>query len=199
MKNNFKAKNDMNLNERQELFKIIFEKANKEMKGLIVLGDYRRRRLNFFQKKRCVKAINIFNEGLELFPGHWQSLFFVGKLYQAMGQNEKALNYFENTLQHERFNHVVLQEAPLAAMQEGLTEKGIKYSGESIEMQPENYSLLGNHSMNLLIGGFDEMALKTIDQALGINPNDGINKRVRDKIIGVIEGKISRPTFSELI
>src|SRR5687767_1435827 len=110
----------MCLTQTEILFNELFDKANKKMDGLIILGNYRSKKLNYFGKKRCFKAIDLYKQGLAIFPNHWQSLFFVGKLYQVLKQNNTALDYFEKALDIQRFNFSLLQEASLAAMHLGL-------------------------------------------------------------------------------
>jgi tetratricopeptide (TPR) repeat protein len=188
----------MNLNDKEILFNSLYGQACKTMEGLIILNNYKTKSPGFFGKKRINKAIQLFDQALEVFPQHWQSLFFIGKLYQRLQQHEKAMEFLDRALELQRFNHALLQEASLEAMHLELISKGIKYSGEAIELRQNDPILLGNHALNLLIGGLDEAAIETIDKALVLDPSDKINQRIKIKIMQVISGKISRPSFSEL-
>ena len=180
-------------------FNSLYDQACDKMKGLILLGGYRPRSLGLFEKPRAKKAIMYFEQALELYPGHWQSLFFLGKLHQRTGDYEKALSCFETALKNEPANHNIPQEASLVAMHLNQTDKAIEYSGEAVRRKPGDFALLGNHAMNLLIAGRDHEALETINQGLAVSPADEINQRIKTKIEGVISGKIKRPTFESTL
>ena len=169
------------------------------MKGLIMLDGYRPKGVGFFEKRRANKAIQIFEQILSIAPEHFQSLFFIGKLYQRLGEHQKSLSYFETALQHEHINHSLPQEASLAAMHLNLIDKAIQYSTEANRRKPNDFALLGNHAMNLLIAGLDNEAKEAIDKAMSIDGTDAINKRIKSKIEAVIAGHIKRPTFEDTL
>jgi tetratricopeptide (TPR) repeat protein len=136
---------------------------------------------------------------LQIAPNHFQSLFFLGKIYQRMEKYEAALSYLERALEIERENFSIPQEASLVAMHLNLIDKAIKYSNEALKRNPNNVVLMGNHAMNLLIAGKDKEAKAIIDKAVNIDPNDHINKNILNKIDNVMAGKSPRPTFKEAL
>jgi len=176
-------------------FNSLYQRACDKMKGLIILEGYRPKRIGFFEKLRATKAIKYFEQALSLIPDHYQSLFFLGKIYQRLGEYNIAINYFETALKSEQTNHNIPQEASLVAMHLNQIEKAIEYSKEAIRRKPNDFALMGNHSMNLLIAGLDNEAKETIDKALLINPTDTINQKIKNKIESVISGQAKRPTF----
>jgi tetratricopeptide (TPR) repeat protein len=178
-------------------FNSFYDKACKKMEGLIILEGYRPKTIGFFEKLKAKKAIEYFNSALSIYPEHFASLFFLGKLYQRLGDYETALAYFETALKFEKYNHNLPQEAALVAMHLNQIDKAIEYSAESLRRKPNDSALLGNHSMNLLIAGRDLEAKETIDRAITVEPTDQINQRIKEKIDGVISGKIHRPSFEE--
>jgi tetratricopeptide (TPR) repeat protein len=186
-------------NEKIAEFNQLYEQACNKMKGLVILEGYRPKGIGFFDKLRANKAIKYFDQALSIYPDHFQSLFFLGKLYQRLGNYEQALSYFDTALKLEQTNHNIPQEASLVAMNLNQVDKAIEYSKEALRRKPDDFALLGNHSMNLLIAGLDYEAKETIETAISLNPADNINQRIKTKIHGVISGQIKRPTFKESI
>jgi len=183
--------------EQIEKFNSLYQQACDKMRGLIILEGYRPKGIGVFEKLRANKAIKYFNEALSIYPDHFQSLFFLGKIHQRLRNYEQALSYFDSALKLERTNHNIPQEASLVAMHLNQIDKAIEYSKEALRRKPDDFALLGNHSMNLLIAGLDNEAKETIDKAIALNPNDDINQRIKTKIQGVISGQAKRPTFAE--
>jgi tetratricopeptide (TPR) repeat protein len=178
-------------------FNSFYELGCKQMKGLILIGNYRPKRLWFFDKLKARNAIKSFEQALSIIPDHFQSLFFIGKLYQRLTNYDIALSYFEHALKVEQVNHNIPQEASLVAMHLNQLDKGLEYSKEALKRKPDDIALLGNHSMNLLIAGLDKEAKETIDKAISLSPDDNINNKIKDKIEAVIAGQIRRPIFKE--
>ncbi|WP_161595844.1 tetratricopeptide repeat protein [Flavobacterium pectinovorum] len=169
------------------------------MEGIVILENYRPKKIGFFEKRRAKKSIRHFENALAIFPEHFPSLFFIGKIYQRFGEYEKALLYFEKALEIEKENYNLPQEASLVAMDLNLIDKAIEYSNEALQRSPNNFALMGNHAMNLLIAGEDEIAKEIIEKAVKLEPNDSINKNIQNKINAVISKEIKRPTFKDSI
>jgi len=183
--------------EKIEEFNQLYKQACNKMKGLIILEGYRPKRVGFFDKLRANKAIKYFDQALSIYPAHFQSLFFLGKLFQRLGDYEKALFYFDTALKLEQTNHNIPQEASIVAMHLNQIDKALEYSKEALRRKPDDFALLGNHSINLLIAGLDNEAKETIEKAISLNPSDHINQRIKTKIQGIIAGHVKRPTFKE--
>jgi tetratricopeptide (TPR) repeat protein len=190
----------MSLTENQiSDFNKYYEKGCSLQNGIILLDGYSPKSLGFFEKIRAKKALKSFEAALEIYPESWQSLFFIGKIYQRMREFQKSLSYIEKAITYQRDNHVLFQEASLVAMHLNQIEKSIEFSEISIKISPENFALLGNHAMNLLVAEKDDEAKQVIEKALLINPNDTYNQRIQKKIENVILKKEKRPTFKEAI
>ena len=186
---------DIEINNFNREYKI----ASQEMNGIIILDNYRPKKISFFEKLRAKKVIKHFEKALEIVPEHFASLFFLGKVYQRLEEYEKALFYFEKALEFEKEIYSLPQEASLVAMHLNKIGKAIEYSSEALNRKPNNFALMGNHSMNLLIAGKDKEAMEQIDLALKLEPNDSVNKNIKDKIVSVANGEVKRPTFKETI
>ena len=178
-----------------EEFDSLYQQACEKMKGLIILDGYRPKGIGFFEKIRANKAIEYFEQALAIYPYDFPSMFFIGKLYQRLGNYEAALSYLEKALNIEHENHSLPQEASLVAMHLNQFDKAIEYSNEALKRSPNNIALLGNHSMNLLIAGRDDEALAAINKAMSIDSTDEINQYIKSKIENVISGQEPRPTF----
>ena len=190
----------MSLTENQILeFNNFYNKGCSLQSGIILLDGYKPKRLGFFGKLRARKAIQNFEKALEIYPESWQSLFFMGKIYQRLREYEKSLSFIEKSMMYETQNHVLPQEASLVCMHLHQLDKAIEYSKLSIKISPENFALLGNHAMNLLVAEFDDEAKDIIEKAISLNPEDKINRNIKKKIENVILKKERRPNFSDAI
>lgn len=190
----------MNLTNQQIAdFNNAYQKACNKMKGIAILEGYRPSGIGFFEKIRANKAIKYFEIALAIEPNNYQSLFFLGKIYQRLGEYNKSLGLLEKAMQFEKENHYLPLEASLVAMHLNQLDKAIEYSNEGLRRKPNDFALLGNHSMNLLIAGKDQEAKENIEKAIKLNPTDEINKRIQSKINSVISGQERRPTFKDSI
>ncbi|MBC5843203.1 hypothetical protein H8R25_01955 [Flavobacterium sp. F-392] len=190
----------MNLTENQiSEFNSYYNKACTLQKGIILIDGYRPKNLGFFEKMRAKKAIYNFEKALEIYPESWQTLFFIGKIYQRFRDYEKSLNFIELSMKYETQNHVLPQEASLVCMHLNQIAKAIEYSKLSININPENVALLGNHAMNLLVAEFDVEAKDIIEKAILLHPQDKINRNIKQKIENVILKKEKRPKFNDAI
>lgn len=183
--------------EQKSNFNKYYSEAIKAQKGIVILDAYRTKGIGFFEKLKAKKAIKLFEKALNIYPDSYQSLFLIGKIYQRLQEYDKSLYFLEKAMLIEKENHNLPQEASLVAMHLNQINKAIEYSTEANKRKPNDFILLGNHSMNLLIAEQDQEAKNTIDKAILINPDDEINKRIKLKIENVIAGKVKRPTFKD--
>jgi tetratricopeptide (TPR) repeat protein len=182
-----------------EEFNEMFVRAEKKQEGLIFLDGYRRKNLGASEKARLEESVNGFQKCLEVVPGHWPSMFFMAKAFQRLGRHADALEQLESAFKIELENHSIPMEASLEAMHLKDLDKALFYSEESLKRKPDNFAVMGNHAMNLLIAQKDNEAKDTIKKALRMNPNDSINKNIESIVRGVISGKRKRPTFEDVI
>ena len=173
----------MNLTDEQVgKFNSLFLKGTKSAQGLIILGSNRPSKVSLFDRYRIEKSIKIFLKCLEFVPNHWQSMFFLGKLYQRLGQHQNALDYFDKAIKIEESDYVIPQEASIEAGQLQLREEALKYSQEAIRRKPNDYALLGNYAMHLFEAKRYTEAIEIISEAISLNPDDEINLLIEKKI-----------------
>lgn len=186
-------------NKKNQEFNEIFEQAGKKQEGLVILDGYRRKELNKFEKLKLEESIQDFQKCLDIVPEHWQSMVLMSKAFQRLERHHEALEQLELAFKLELENHIIPMEASLEAMHLKDIDKAIFYSEESLKRKPNDYALLGNHAMNLLVARKDNEAKETIDKAIKLQPNDSINKNIESIIKDVIAEKRQRPTFEDAV
>lgn len=182
-------------NKKNKEFNEIFEKAGKRQQGLIFLDGYKRKSLSASDKLTLEESVEDFKKCLNIFPGHWHSMFLMAKALQRLERHPEALEQLESAFNIEAENHSIPMEASLEAMHLKDLDKALYYSEESLKRKPNDFVLMGNHSMNLLIAEKDSDAMYTIEEAIRIQPNDSINRNIESIVKEVIAGKRKRPTF----
>jgi len=182
----------------RSLFNKYFAKGNSLSENILILKGTRKDKISSANSRKAQKAIDNYMKCLEILPNHWQTKWLLAKLFQAINQPVKALNYFEEALDIEDSNCDIAREASISAMDAGYTILAVKYSLEAIKRQPNDAGLMCNHALNLIVNGNDKEAKSWILKAIEIDSNDPINQKVYSIINQVINGKIARPKFNEL-
>ncbi|MNK68672.1 enhanced serine sensitivity protein SseB [compost metagenome] len=186
-------------NKKNQEFNEIFEQSGKKQEGLVFLDGYKRKELNEFEKLKLEESIIGFKKCLKIIPEHWQSMVLMSKALQRLERHQEALEQLELAFKLELENHIIPMEASLEAMHLKDIDKAIFYSEESLKRNPNDFALLGNHAMNLLVAKKDQEAKETIEKAIKLQPNDSINKNVESIIKDVIAEKRKRPTFEDAV
>ncbi len=186
-------------NKKYQEFNEIFERAGKRQEGLILLDGYLRKQLNSSEKVRLEESIKDFQKCLEIAPNHWQTMVLMAKSFQRLERHAEALEQLESAFNTEKENHTIPMEASLEAMHLKDLDKALCYSEESLKRKPNDFALMGNHAMNLLIAQKDNEAKKMIEKAITMKPNDSVNKNIESIVKGVLSGNRKRPTFEDAI
>lgn len=180
------------------IFNSNFEEGNRLSKGVILIKGMGKPSLGFWNKRKAKKAIKHYKKCLTLLPDHWQTNWLIAKVYQAMSENLKALEYFENAVEKEKISPDLPREASITAMDSGNIELAVKYSKEAIKRNSNDSGLYCNHAINLMVMGDDKEALQFINKAMELDPTDEINKNVFSLINDVASGKRQRLKYNEL-
>ena len=186
-------------NKKYQEFNEIFERAGKKQKGLILLDGYRRKQLNSSEEMRLEESIKDFQKCLEIVPTHWQSMVLMAKAFQRLERHAEALRQLELAFNIEKKNQTIPMEASLEAMHLKDFDKALYYSEESLKRKPNDFALMGNHAMNLLVAQKDNEAKEMIDKAIKMNPNDSVNRNIESIVKDVMSGNRIRPTFEDAI
>jgi tetratricopeptide (TPR) repeat protein len=186
-------------NKKNKEFNDIFERAGKRQKELIYLDGYKRKSLSASDKLILEESIEDFKKCLEILPGHWPSMVLMAKALQRLERHAEALEQLESAFNIELENHSIPMEASLEAMHLKDLDKALYYSEESLKRKPNDFVLMGNHAMNLLVAEKDSDAMNTIEEAIRMQPNDSVNRNIESIVKNVIAGKRKRPTFEDSI
>lgn len=186
-------------NKKYQEFNEIFERAGKRQEGLILLDGYHRKQVNSSEKVRLEESIKDFQKCLEIVPNHWQSMVLMAKAFQRLERHSEALEQLELAFNTEKENHTIPMEASLEAMHLKDLDKALYYSEESLIRKPNDFALMGNHAMNLLVAQRDNEAREMIEKAIKLKPNDSVNRNIESIVKGVVSGKRERPTFEDAI
>lgn len=142
------------------------------------------------------KAIAHYEICLQI-SNQWAVRFFLGKIYQWLGEDHDALHHYLNGMDLERENADLANEASMSAMKINDIELALELSFEANRRSPNNSKFISNHALNLLINKEDEKALEWSAKAVELNNTDPINIRVHNLINAVVNGKKKRPTFKD--
>jgi SseB protein N-terminal domain len=186
-------------NKKFQEFNTIYERAGKKQEGLIFLDGYNRKPLANSDKLKLEESIDDYKKCIAIFPEHWQSMFLMAKALQRLERHSESLEQLELAFTIQLENHSIPMEASLEAMHLKNIEKAIYYSEESLKRKPNDFNLMGNHAMNLLVAEKDNEAKYIIEEAIRIQPNDSINRNIESLIRDVLSGKRKRPTFEDAI
>ena len=166
-------------------FNALFEGAATRLQPLVAIGGYSPKRLSAAEAEQVRTCIRDFEACLGFASNHWQSMVFIAKSYQALGEHRIALDWLIKAMDIEKVNHVLPKEASLEAVHLRDIKSAVSYSAEALRRKPKDPELMGNHAMNLLIAGDDALSSQTIQEALSLAPSDEFNKRISAMIADV--------------
>lgn len=149
--------------------------------------------LSTLDKIKIMEAIALFKECINIYPFSWQSHWAIGKAYQAIEEQNMALEWFEMAKKIDNFNVNILRECTLQSLRLGLKEQAIEYAKAALELDFNNDGLHSNYALALLINKKGKEALLEINKALSINGNNQINKNIFNLIKAILDGKKTYP------
>lgn len=187
--------------ERQhiEQFNTLYDLACEKQKDLILLGGYHMQELNAKDQERLEESVHYFEQCLALIEDHWPSMVLMAKALQRLERHEEAFALLEKAFVINEENHSIPMEAALEAVHLQDLEKALYYSAASMELKPNDFALMGNHAMNLVLAERDEEALALIEEALVLEPKDEVNENIKNLIKDVMAGDRKRPTMEETV
>ena len=72
----------------------VYKEAWALIDGLILFHDRPERQLEAADRRRLERALSLFQEVIELNPGHWPALWLMGKAHQRLGSFAAGLECF---------------------------------------------------------------------------------------------------------
>ncbi len=178
-------------------FNRLYDLACEKQQGLILLGDYSMQPLDPADQLKLEESVGYFKQCLAMFDDHWPSMVLSAKALQRLNRHDEAFALLEKAFIVNEENHSIPMEAALEAIHLQNLEKALFYSEASIKRKPNDFALMGNHAMNLVLAERDQEALSLIEEALRLEPKDKVNKNIKDLIQSVMKGERNRPTMEE--
>jgi tetratricopeptide (TPR) repeat protein len=180
-------------------FNTLYEKGCELQKGLIILDGAPRKKVGLFGRGKLWKSIQAFQEALEIHPGSWQSMFFIGKAFQALGDLKSALSWFEKAARSEPEEPSVAKEAGLCAAQLGKHATAIRLMRDAASAHPEDAGLQCNIGLSYLMSRQVDKARAAFSQALQAEPRDEMSKKLLRLAEAVAANSIPCPTTEKEI
>jgi Flp pilus assembly protein TadD len=150
--------------------------------------------LNWFVRRRVGKAIRLLNQVVELNPSNWAALWVTGKAYQALGDNQLALESFSRSRLLNESHPDVAREAGISAMECGRPQLAIEFTRAALKLNPDDPGLQANLGLAHLFAQEPQAARTVIDAALSKDPNDKITQAISRLVDDVLRGKRACPT-----
>jgi tetratricopeptide (TPR) repeat protein len=145
---------------------------------------------------RLWRARRKFEQVVNLFPNHWQSMWILGKIHQRLRNPGVSLTWFEKACQQNPKNADVPREASLAAMDSGRSAAALRYCKMALALEPDEPGLIANLALaNVMSGQFDE-ARSHINRSLQLEPDDKVSKQISALVQHLVENKAAAPKNS---
>ncbi len=171
----------------------------KGWKKLIKVLLYRERhpqvdQLNWLNQNRIDRAIECFRKCVVAFPRSWSSTWGLGKAYQALGDHDAALKWFEKTYLLKPDLVDVSLEASTEAMRIGNALKALQYAELALGLDRRNPDFHANHALALLLNKKTSAALEIAQNAVKLAPNNQRIQKVNSYLNKIINENPSIPS-----
>ena len=182
-----------------ERLNALYEKGCELQKSLVILDGNPGKKPGFFGRSKLKKSIQLFEEALAIHPSSWQSMFFIGKAFQALGDLESALSWFVKAAKIEPENPSVAKEAGLCAAQRGKHSIAIRMMKGAASAHPDDAALQCNIELSYLMSKQVDEARTSFTQAVQADPGNKMNQKLLKLVESVAENKIPCPGSEEEI
>ena len=147
-----------------------------------------------FARSKLQKAIERFQEALEINPTGWQSMWLLGKIHQRLDSETESLFWFQKAMALAPDQPDVARETGLAAFQAGNTELALLCCQAALDARPDDPGLMANLALAHLLEGDLAEAEGFVSKALKLVPHDPISGDLSQIIREVAEGTRPQPT-----
>jgi len=153
----------------------------------------------WFVQRRLKKAIALLEQTLQINPANWASMWGLGKIYQRMEDDSRALEWFIKAHQIQRTNADVVREAALCAMNLGRSKEAVEFATAAVQLKSDDPGLVANLALALLLDHRTVEAKQAAIEAVKASGDDGISKNVLQYVNDVILGRKPFPnTFKDV-
>lgn len=117
-------------------------------------------------------ALNGLQRSILVIPGKGVTYKMLGSTYQAMRQNEAAIESYRKAISLDSTDATAYANLAIALINTGSSKDAISYLQRAHELKPDDLQILQNLSMIQLQNDDKEGALKTAKKALENDPED---------------------------
>lgn len=167
----------------------LYDRACRLLDGLVILDDRPHKNPGFFARRRLRQAVQLFRQVVELNPANWQSMFFIGKAFQGLGELEQALTWFLRAHDCVPAHPSVAKEVGYAAGRLGQHDIAVRVMQTAAMEHPQDPALHLNLGLSCLMSGKTADACKAFGRAVELEPGREMNKRLFDLAKDVETGK----------
>jgi|GEM_PF-1318123 len=118
------------------------------------------------------EALNGFQRSALVIPGKGLTYKMLGSTYQAMRQNEAAIDSYLKSIELDSTDATAYANLAIALINSGKAEGAIEYLKRANHLDPGNLQILQNMSMVQLQTGDNQGALETVEKALAADPEN---------------------------
>ncbi len=173
----------------------LYGKACELIHGRLLLdGQMEQARPGWLDRHRLRKAAGLFREALDLNPSGWQSMLFIGKVHQRLGENENALEWMVHANQIVPDNVSVAKELGLTAGRLGKHDLAIQIMEVVANSDKSDASLYTNLGVTYLLSGRAPDARIAFKRALDLEPDNGTTPKLLQLASDVAAGRTVCPT-----
>ncbi|MDX2111887.1 MAG: hypothetical protein SFY80_16785 [Verrucomicrobiota bacterium] len=179
----------MNLNSTQiNKYNRLYAKATALMEGEILLDGHQLRSPGWFARRRLRKARAMFEGAVAIYPESWQSVLFIGKILQRLGEEREALNWMSRAQDISPGNPIIAKEVAMTASHLGMHLLAAQVADQALVNSPCEPGLLVNSGVAHLLSGHTEIARERFREAMRVEPDREENGRLAAYTERVLEG-----------
>jgi len=161
----------------------VFEQGARLAHGEIPLHDRQYMpKPGWRARRKLQRALSLFGRVLELEPGDWSAMWWVGMIHKRFRDCSTALLWFERAFQVSSYQPDVAREACSCALELGQHQVAISFAERAVQVKPDDAGLRSNLAVALLLAGKVAEAKTEIEQAIAQDPSDQISLAVRRTI-----------------
>jgi tetratricopeptide (TPR) repeat protein len=173
----------------------LFDKAGAIVQDEILLHERQSMaRPGWFSRLRLRRALRLYGRVLELIPESWNSMWFVAKTHQRLGELERALEWMERAYQVNASRVDIAREASLMAMDLGRREAAVVYAHRATQIEKEDAGLFANLALAYLLANQLEHAREGIERSLELDSQDEISRTIQEMIEHFVREKKEPPS-----
>jgi tetratricopeptide (TPR) repeat protein len=160
---------------------------------LVLRGPEPSARPGWYSRWRLRRAIRCFERALEVNPESWWSMWALGKIYQRLGEQATAFDWFARAHAIRPGQPDLAREGGIAALLLGRAEEALTLCRAAVSGKPDDAGLVCNLALAYCLAGQDADAELCAADAAGHDTSDGISYTVLGFIREVAAGKRQRP------